>query len=165
MHAAPRFKLAVEGRDLLAALGTLGVVGMRSTTNHVMEALRVLGIEAARSTIMREIHRTMGAHGMTIDTRHTMLLADLMTYKARAPLLSSACCPHLAALLLLLLTHRRSFLAAVLIMSPRFARVLVQAELANEGPWDGPLSSCSSAPVDPSACLSQSGQQVHLARA
>ena len=85
-----RFKLAVEGRDLLAALGTLGVVGMRSTTNHVMEALRVLGIEAARSTIMREIHRTMGAHGMTIDTRHTMLLADLMTYKARAPLLTSS---------------------------------------------------------------------------
>ena len=73
----------MEGRDLLAALGTLGVVGMRSTTNHVMEALRVLGIEAARSTIMRETHRTMGAHGMTIDARHTMLLADLMTYKAR----------------------------------------------------------------------------------
>ena len=43
----------------------------------------MLGIEAARATIMREIHRTMGAHGMTIDARHTMLLADLMTYKAR----------------------------------------------------------------------------------
>jgi len=73
----------VEGRDLAAALGTLGVVGGRSTTNHIMEAVRVLGIEAARATIMREIHRTMGAHGMTIDARHTMLLADLMTYKAR----------------------------------------------------------------------------------
>ena len=118
MHAAPRFKLAVEGRDLLAALGTLGVVGMRSTTNHVMEALRVLGIEAARSTIMREIHRTMGAHGMTIDTRHTMLLADLMTYKARGirahALLAYPCCSHMSGLPSLLKTHCRSLPVALL---------------------------------------------------
>jgi len=86
----------VEGRDLAAALGTLGVVGGRSTTNHIMEAVRVLGIEAARATIMREIHRTMGAHGMTIDARHTMLLADLMTYKARpgSPRLRQAARPR-----------------------------------------------------------------------
>jgi hypothetical protein len=31
---------------------------------------------------MSEIQATMGAHGMTIDDRHTMLLADCMTYKA-----------------------------------------------------------------------------------
>lgn len=42
-----------------------------------------LGIEAARSTIMHEIQYTMGSHGMSIDARHTMLLADCMSYKAR----------------------------------------------------------------------------------
>lgn len=62
-------------------MGTLGVVGCESTTNHVAEMERVLGIEAARRAIMEEIKTTMGAHGMSIDERHTMLLADCMTYK------------------------------------------------------------------------------------
>jgi DNA-directed RNA polymerase III subunit RPC1 len=62
-------------------MGTLGVRAADTTTNHVMEVQQYLGIEAARSTIMSEIQATMGAHGMTIDDRHTMLLADCMTYK------------------------------------------------------------------------------------
>ena len=32
-------------------------------------------------TIMKEIKFTMGQHGMAIDDRHTMLLADSMTFK------------------------------------------------------------------------------------
>jgi DNA-directed RNA polymerase III subunit RPC1 len=46
-----------------------------------MEAERTLGIEAARSCIIKEINDTMKAHGMSIDARHSMLLADVMTYK------------------------------------------------------------------------------------
>jgi hypothetical protein len=46
---------------------------------------QVLGIEAARHKIMEEVQTTMRAHGMTIDARHTMLLADCMTCKARGP--------------------------------------------------------------------------------
>ena len=46
-----------------------------------MEVEKTLGIEAARSTIMHEIKYTMGNHGMSIDTRHVMLLADLMSCK------------------------------------------------------------------------------------
>ena len=30
---------------------------------------------------MNEINVTMKSHGMSIDTRHVMLLADLMTFK------------------------------------------------------------------------------------
>ena len=33
----------------------------------------------ARATIMKEIDYTMSSHGMSIDKRHIMLLADLMT--------------------------------------------------------------------------------------
>merc|ERR1712176_474661 len=58
-----------------------GVRGEETTTNHVMEAEKTLGIEAARSTIIREIEFTMNSHGMSIDRRHSMLLADVMTYK------------------------------------------------------------------------------------
>ena len=42
---------------------------------------QVLGIEAARNAIYREIDYTMASHGMSIDPRHVMLLADVMTYK------------------------------------------------------------------------------------
>lgn len=36
-----------------------------------------LGIEAARKITMIEIKYTMESHGMSIDIRHIMLLADL----------------------------------------------------------------------------------------
>ena len=49
-----------------------------------MEVEKTLGIEAARTTIMNEINYTMGSHGMSIDIRHVMLLADLMTFKVNA---------------------------------------------------------------------------------
>lgn len=58
-----------------------GVRGTHTVTNHVAELERFLGIEAARAAIMGEIKYTMGSHGMSIDDRHTMLLADCMTYK------------------------------------------------------------------------------------
>ncbi|KAK2077195.1 hypothetical protein QBZ16_004829 [Prototheca wickerhamii] len=76
---AERFSLIVEGTDLAAVLGTPGVAGLRTTSNHVAEIVATLGIEAARSAVMEEIAYTMGQHGMAIDPRHTMLLADSMT--------------------------------------------------------------------------------------
>ena len=75
------FNLVVEGTNLQAVMAVEGVDGVCTTTNHVMEAERTLGIEAARSCIIKEINDTMKAHGMSIDARHSMLLADVMTYK------------------------------------------------------------------------------------
>ncbi len=37
---------------------------------------------------MAQIKYTMGSHGMSIDDRHIMLLADCMTYKVTAAFLS-----------------------------------------------------------------------------
>ena len=62
---------------------SLGVQGSHATSNNTMEVEKTLGIEAARTTIMNEINYTMGSHGMSIDIRHVMLLADLMTFKVR----------------------------------------------------------------------------------
>jgi DNA-directed RNA polymerase III subunit RPC1 len=56
-----------------------------------MEVAQVLGIEAARRTIINEIQHTMSAHGMSIDPRHVMLLGDVMTYKARLFHFHNAC--------------------------------------------------------------------------
>jgi len=41
----------------------------------------VLGIEAARRTIINEVQMIMASHDMVIDPRHVMLLGDVMSYK------------------------------------------------------------------------------------
>ncbi|KAA8581469.1 hypothetical protein FQN60_003050 [Etheostoma spectabile] len=75
------YKLLVEGDNLRSVMATHGVKGSRTTSNNTYEVEKTLGIEAARSTIINEIQYTMVNHGMSIDRRHVMLLADLMSYK------------------------------------------------------------------------------------
>jgi hypothetical protein len=74
-------QLLVTGYGLREVMGTEGVNGILTKTNHVIETAKVLGIEAARTTIYEEIQHTMRSHGMSIDPRHVMLLGDVMTYK------------------------------------------------------------------------------------
>ncbi|GAA94203.1 uncharacterized protein L969DRAFT_86320 [Mixia osmundae IAM 14324] len=73
--------LLVEGNGLREVMTTDGVDGRRVTSNHIMEVVKVLGIEAARQTIINEIGGTMGAHGLSVDPRHLGLLGDVMTCK------------------------------------------------------------------------------------
>jgi DNA-directed RNA polymerase III subunit RPC1 len=72
------YNLLVEGYGLNRVMTTAGIIGTRTTSNHIMEVQAVLGIEAARQTIVNEIQYTMSKHGMTIDNRHVILLADIM---------------------------------------------------------------------------------------
>ncbi|ODQ78217.1 hypothetical protein BABINDRAFT_65579 [Babjeviella inositovora NRRL Y-12698] len=74
-------ELLVEGYGLKDVMCTDGVVGTKTSTNHVLEVFEVLGIEAARSSIVGEIDYTMSKHGMSVDPRHIQLLGDVMTYK------------------------------------------------------------------------------------
>ena len=75
--------------NLRAVMGTAGVDGTETKSNHVIEAEQTLGIEAARKCIIDEIQYTMASHGMAIDIRHMMLLADVMTYKVHHKLLKA----------------------------------------------------------------------------
>jgi len=74
-------ELLVEGYGLQRCMTTEGVVGEYTSSNHVIEVAQVLGIEAARRTIIKEIQFIMESHGMTVDPRHVMLLGDVMSYK------------------------------------------------------------------------------------
>jgi len=74
-----KYKLFVEGDNLREVIATHGVKGTSTTSNNTIEVANTLGIEAARKTIIGEITYTMESHGMSIDIRHVMLLADLMT--------------------------------------------------------------------------------------
>ena len=75
----PLVVIIVEGTGLLDVMGAHNVKGTTVVSNNIMEVVAVLGIEAARKTIIQEIQYTMQQHGMSIDDRHTMLLADCMT--------------------------------------------------------------------------------------
>jgi DNA-directed RNA polymerase subunit A" len=53
---------------------------MRSYTNNIHELASVLGIEAARTALIKETKSTMKQQGLDIDDRHIMLVADTMTF-------------------------------------------------------------------------------------
>ncbi|KAK4915739.1 DNA-directed RNA polymerase III subunit C1 (rpo31) [Elasticomyces elasticus] len=72
-------KLMVSGYGLRKILSIPGVNPTTTQTNSVVETLQVLGIEAARTKIIKEIAEVMKE--LNIDPRHMALLADVMTYK------------------------------------------------------------------------------------
>lgn len=76
-----KYHLLVEGYGLRDVMSTPGILGPRTKTNHVAEVEQVLGIEAARRTIMSEISETMAGHGIAVDARHIQMLGDCMTYR------------------------------------------------------------------------------------
>ncbi|KAH9411886.1 RNA polymerase Rpb1 [Ordospora pajunii] len=75
------YSLVIEGGGLQEIMNIDGVKGESTTCNSVSEVEAVLGIEAARAQIIHEIEYTISNHGIKIDPRHIMLLADTMTYR------------------------------------------------------------------------------------
>lgn len=67
------------GSNIAEVLYVEGVDSSRVYTNDVKEIERVLGIEAARNAIVREIKQVLDLQGLDVDVRHIMLLADAMT--------------------------------------------------------------------------------------
>lgn len=55
---------------------TVDVNQIRS--NDIYAILMAYGVEAARSTIVNEIQSIFGAYGISVDARHTELIADYM---------------------------------------------------------------------------------------
>lgn len=62
-------------------LATPGINPTRTVFNNTVDVGTVLGIEAARACIIKEILGTMAGHGIGLDCRHVMLLADIMTFR------------------------------------------------------------------------------------
>jgi len=76
-------KLLIEGSGLRNVLGLDGIHSSETVTNHSIEAEQVLGIEAARATLINQLNYTMKEHGVSPDIRHLMLLADIMTFRGK----------------------------------------------------------------------------------
>ena len=73
------WKIVTEGSNLKEVLKVEGVDAENVMTNSILEVADVLGIEAARNSIIHEAMGTLGEAGLDVDIRHIMLVADLMT--------------------------------------------------------------------------------------
>ncbi|MEK6851586.1 MAG: DNA-directed RNA polymerase subunit A'', partial [Candidatus Thermoplasmatota archaeon] len=68
-----------EGSNLAKVLDLEDVDPAKTTTNSVEEIYETLGVEAARNAIIEEAHKTLSEQGLTVDIRHLMLVADMMS--------------------------------------------------------------------------------------
>ncbi|HDM23240.1 MAG TPA: DNA-directed RNA polymerase subunit A'' [Methanomicrobia archaeon] len=73
------YVIYTEGSNLTGVLKIKGVDYKKTTTNDIREIYSVLGIEAARNAIIKEITSVLEEQGLEVDQRHIMLLADQMT--------------------------------------------------------------------------------------
>ncbi|OWT33880.1 DNA-directed RNA polymerase subunit A'' [Methanobrevibacter sp. 87.7] len=73
------YTLHTEGSNLKEILKIDGVDNSKTKTNNIYEIFTVLGIEAARNAIINEAVSTLENQGLSVDIRHIMLVADMMT--------------------------------------------------------------------------------------
>ena len=75
--------IITEGSNLSAVLNVEGVDPTRTISNNVLEVAEVLGIEAAREVIVREMKNVLEEQALDVDIRHIMLVADAMTHTGK----------------------------------------------------------------------------------
>jgi DNA-directed RNA polymerase subunit A' len=73
--------IQTAGSNLAKVVLIEGIDVSRITTNNVFEIWQTLGIEAARTALVKEVTNTLEEQGLEVDIRHIMLVADLMTSK------------------------------------------------------------------------------------
>jgi DNA-directed RNA polymerase II subunit RPB1 len=73
--------LITEGSSLLSVMNVEGVDFRRCKTNHIAEIYEVLGIEAARCALLRELRHVISFDSTSVNYRHLALISDVMTYR------------------------------------------------------------------------------------
>ena len=79
MKVGEEFVIYCAGSNLKDALELEEVDAKRVKTNNIFEITAILGIEAARQSVINESLKVLGEQGLHIDIRHIMFLADAMT--------------------------------------------------------------------------------------
>ena len=75
-----KFVVDTDGANLAIVLGLPAVDARLTVSNDIKETLEVLGIEAARSTIISEFRDVVKSAETFVNDHHIGLLADAMTY-------------------------------------------------------------------------------------
>jgi DNA-directed RNA polymerase subunit A" len=74
------YLIKTSGSNLKMVMKLEEVDPARVFTNDIMEVSSILGIEAGRSMIIHELKKVLDDNGISVDVRHIMILADLMTF-------------------------------------------------------------------------------------
>jgi DNA-directed RNA polymerase subunit A" len=72
------FIIITAGTNMKSVLELDFVDGTRTISNDIFEIYAVLGIEAAREAVVREVFKIITEQGLNVDVRHLMLVADTM---------------------------------------------------------------------------------------
>ena len=73
--------LETDGVNLKTVMTIEGVDFTRTYSNNCVEIFNVLGIEAARAAIMKEMRNVIEFDGSYVNYRHLALLCGLMTHR------------------------------------------------------------------------------------
>jgi len=73
--------LDTEGVNLLEVLNHPDVDHTRTQSNHLIEVLEVLGIEAVRNALLKELRGVIEFDGSYVNYRHLAILCEVMTYR------------------------------------------------------------------------------------
>jgi len=74
-----KFVILTAGTNLKEIMNFKGIDTNKTISNDIHEVCEVLGIEVARSAIIREISKVTDSQGLDINERHSKLIADAMT--------------------------------------------------------------------------------------
>lgn len=74
------YVIVTDGSNLRSVLKLREIDPYRTYTNNIKEIEEVLGIEAARAALIREMTNVLKEQGLDVDIRHLILVADMMTY-------------------------------------------------------------------------------------
>jgi len=75
--------METDGVNLKETLNHPGVDHKRTYSNDIVEIEKVLGIEAVRQAIIKELRTVLSNYSIYVNYRHVALLADLMTHHGK----------------------------------------------------------------------------------
>jgi DNA-directed RNA polymerase II subunit RPB1 len=78
-EAIPEWILETDGTQLMRVLSERDVDPVRTYSNDICEIIAVLGIEAARKSIEKEMKTLLQFYGLDVNRRHLALLCDVIT--------------------------------------------------------------------------------------
>jgi len=73
------YVILTAGTNLKEVINFKGIDETRTISNDIHEVCEILGVEVARATIIKEIHKVTNSQGLDINLRHSKLIADAMT--------------------------------------------------------------------------------------
>lgn len=75
--------LETDGTSLMRVLSERDVDPIRTSSNDICEVFQVLGIEAVRKAVEKEMNHVISFDGSYVNYRHLALLCDVMTAKGK----------------------------------------------------------------------------------